>query len=405
MNELLTRSIEEGEVGYLSEMPRELMTERETETVSFVLDYTRKHGKTPSLHLIMETFETFIPFKFSASVFESEAPPLSRVFEEAIQNKLLRATERKLRVVKETMADSGIVPLEELAEIEKLHTLTLGVSRYSTFDRDLYFRRLAMNIPFKLINAHIGGISNGDFMLIIGRLGTGKSTIAQHIAKAIWLEGKRILFISAEMLGLDVFSRIDAMVGRFNPLELRKGKTPLMADVLEKVHAKVAGEEGEIIIPKSRLMSPQQIAAFAKNLDVDLIIVDGAYLLQPSEGRFTSKWEKVATVSNELKQIALELDLPLIATAQIKRGASGEDGYTPEDIALSDALGQDSDFVLAVFPNPTEKEELELQLIKNRYGSNCATKVRIEFETMSVIDESFKPTVKEEIEDWRDWVR
>ena len=405
MIELLTRSIEEKEIGYLGEMPKELMTEREIETVDFILSYTRKHGTTPSLFVVMEEFETFIPFKFSASVFESEPAPLSHVFEQAIKDKLLRATERKLRTVRETMADSGTVPLEELAEIEKLHTLTLGVARYSTFDRDLYFRRLAMNIPFKLINSHIGGISNGDFMLIIGRLGTGKSTIAQHIAKAIWLEGKRILFISAEMLGLDVFSRIDAMVGRFNPLELRKGKTPLMADVLKKVHAKVAGEDGEIIIPKSRLMTPNQIAAFAKNLDVDLIIVDGAYLLQPSEGRFTSKWEKVATVSNELKQMALELDLPLIATAQIKRGASGDEGYSPEDIALSDALGQDSDFVLAVFPNPTMKEELELQLIKNRYGSNCATKVRIEFETMSVIDESFKPTVKEEIEDWRDWVR
>ena len=241
-------------------------------------------------------------------------------------------------------------------------------------------------------------------MLIVGRLGTGKSTVAQHIAKTIWLEGKRILFVSAEMLSLDVFSRIDAMVGRFNPLDLRKGRSSELEGILGKVLKKVKGERGEIIIPRSRLLSPSQIAAFAKNLDVDLIIVDGAYLLKPSDGHYSSKWEKVATVSNELKQIALDLDLPLIATAQIKRGATTDGDYTPEDIALSDALGQDSDFVLAIKQNAVMKEKAELQLIKNRYGSLCTTLIRIDFDTMELIDETFSAEkAKEKAEDWKKW--
>lgn len=406
MNELFTRCLEENDVKWLGDFPEELMEEAEKEINGFILEYTREYGKTPSRKRIMDKFEAFIPFKFEATTWEKEEAPIGDIAGQTLNRKLLDMTGRKMREASRAISHEGKVPLEIFAEIEKIHTMSLGVVRYSKFDRSLYFRRSVLNIPFKLINNHIGGLSNGDFLLIVGRLGTGKSTVAQHIAKTVWEEGKRILFVSAEMLSLDVFSRIDAMVGRFNPLDLRKGKSAELDGILGRVLKKVKEEAGEIIIPRSRLLSPNQIAAFAKNLDVDLIIVDGAYLLKPSDGHYSSKWEKVATVSNELKQIALDLDLPLIATAQIKRGASSDEAYTPEDIALSDALGQDSDFVLAIQQNKVIKERAELQLIKNRYGSNCSTQIRIDFETMELIDETIAGKIgAEEAEKWEDWAR
>ena len=408
MNQIITRSILENNVSHLAEFPRELMYESEAEIVDFILKFNREYGKAPSRKRVMEKFDSFLPYIFESSTWEEDPPPIGDVFQQSLERKLLSISSRKLREAETVMNRDGVVPLELLSEIEKIHTMSLGVTRYSAFDRELYFRRRALDIPFKLINRHIGGLSNGDYMLVIGRLGTGKSTIAQYVAKTLWEAGKRILFVSAEMLSLDVFSRIDAMVGKFNPLELRKGKTKLMADVLTGVEKTVEKEKaGEIIVPRSRLISPQQIASFAKNLDVDLIIVDGAYLLRPSTGKFSSKWEKVATVSNELKQISLDLDLPMIATAQIKRGADGSgDGYTPEDIAFSDALGQDSDFVLAVHPNATMKSRAELQLIKNRYGSLCTTQINIDFDTMTITDETIDGAVDaEEKEDWTKWAR
>ena len=404
MNELFTKTLKEKDTSFLGDFPDELMNEPEAEIAGFILEYTRKHGTVPSKKRLMDDFETFLPFKFESTTWEKEEPPISDIFEQTIQRKLIDLTSSKMREANRIILHDGKVPLEIFQEIQKIHTMSLGVIKYSKFDRELYFRRSVLNIPFRLINNHVGGLSNGDFLLIVGRLGTGKSTVAQHIAKTIWLEGKRILFVSAEMLSLDVFSRIDAMVGRFNPLELRKGKTDEISGVLGSVLKKVKAEKGEIIIPRSRLLSPSQIASFAKNLDVDLIIVDGAYLLKPSDGKYTSKWEKVATVSNELKQIALDLDLPLIATAQIKRGATTDEDYTPEDIALSDALGQDSDFVLAIKQNKVMKEKAELQLIKNRYGSLCTTLIRIDFDTMELIDETLSAAKMEaEKEDWKEW--
>jgi len=405
VNQLITMVLEQDEAKWLAQFPEELMTSGGKEIADYILAHRRTYGEMPSLKRVMERHEGFIPFSFSPTRWETEEPDIAVVFDDTVKRKLLELSERKLKEAQHAIAHSGEVPLETIAEIEKIHTLSLGVHRYSKFDRDLYFRRTVMRLPFRIIDREIGGLSNGDFMLIVGRLGTGKSTIAQHIAKFVWEKGQKILFVSAEMLGLDVFSRIDAMVGKFNPLDLRRGSKADMKPVLGKVLEKVTGRPGEIIIPRSRLLTPLQIATFAKNLDVNLIIVDGAYLLNPSSGRFTSKWEKVATVSNELKQTALDLDIPMIATAQIKRGADGSDGYTPEDIALSDALGQDADFVLAAWPNPTMKARLELQLIKNRYGSECATQIHIDYETMEIVEESIKgrvgaPKEPVSVEEW-----
>jgi replicative DNA helicase len=241
-------------------------------------------------------------------------------------------------------------------------------------------------------------------MLVAGRLGTGKSTIVQAITKHFWEQGLKILFVSAEMLPADVFARIDAMIGAFNPLDLRKPKTTTMEGLLDAVHSVVSEEDGEIVVPKSRMMTPASIGTFARNLGADLIIVDGAYLLRPSSGHFSSKWERVATVSNELKQLALDLEVPMIGTVQIKRGAGGKDTYDPEDIALSDALGQDADFVLAINPSSVVEGSSELQLIKNRFGSTCTTRISTDFSTMKITETSL-PKVGADEEDWKSWVK
>jgi archaellum biogenesis ATPase FlaH len=406
MYELVTRAVEEDRASVLAEVPVELMRPEEKDVVAFVLQYVGEFGKPPSLRRLMEKFESFIPFKFMASTWEEEPAPIEDVAQLTIKRKLVDISRVKLNEALRIIEAEGACPLDVLSEVERIHTMAEGVHAYSTFDRDAYFRRDTLALPFTLINNHIGGIAGGDFMLLVGRLGTGKSTIAQHITKSLWERGRTVLYVSAEMPGADVFSRIDAMVGKFNPLALRSGATTAMKEMLGRVLAKVSDEPGEVIIPKSRLISPQQIGAFAKNLMVDLIIVDGAYLLQPNDGvRITSKWEKVSTVSNELKQMALDLGIPIIATAQIKRGVSAAEEYTPEDIALSDALGQDADFVIAMKQNPVMKERLELQLIKNRYGSNCATQVAIDWDAMTVIDETIEGSMDEEAEKetWRAW--
>lgn len=390
MNEIITRAIEDLNVEILAQLPNEILTDEEKDLIVGVQEYQRKHGSPASLKWVLKNHDWFIPFKFTPTPTEPTPAPITAVLEDEIQRRLLVLTETKLREIQNEMNLTGKVPLGKIKEIETLNVLTTGANKFSTFDRKKYFRRGVVHLPFKVIDSAMGGLANGDFLLLIGRLGTGKSTLAQHIAKVFWDEGKRVVFVSAEMLAEDVFAKLDAMVEGFNPNDLRKGSNPTIMKTLDSASLKAKSGSGEIIIPKQRIIEPARIGAFAKSINADAIFVDGVYLLNPSIGHVSSKWERVAAVSNELKQVALDLELPLIGTTQIKRGASGSDGFDPEDISYSDALGQDADFIIANHPSKLIENQFELQLIKNRYGPNCATNVTIDFDSMT-FEDSYSP--------------
>ena len=119
-------------------------------------------------------------------------------------------------------------------------------------------------------------------------------------------------------------------------------------------------------------------------LEVDVIVIDGIYLMRPDR-HVQSKWERVADISNSLKQGALELGIPILGITQLKRLA----GKRPdvEDIAYSDALGQDADIILSVVPEEEKRENIVLELIKNRFGdATIGTAITINWDKMTLID-------------------
>ena len=117
-------------------------------------------------------------------------------------------------------------------------------------------------------------------------------------------------------------------------------------------------------------------------LAVDIIIIDGVHLMRP-ERKFMARWERVAEVSNTLKQGALELGIPILGVSQVKR-IGGKTRLDVEDIAYSDALGQDADVVLGIMQEE-EKDRITLELIKNRFGTALlGVSIRIDWKTMTL---------------------
>jgi replicative DNA helicase len=284
------------------------------------------------------------------------------------------------------MREADDVPLDKLVEMMMTIGGSTGLTRYSTFDRERYFRSGNLKIGIPIIDRVTGGVAKGEFMIVAGRLGTGKSTTVQWIMKRWWEDNKKILLISKEMLPVDVFSRIDGMVGRFNPLRIRTDHKEDVMPMLRVVTGIVSSRKGEIYVPSQQVASPAQIGALAQNLEIDAIVIDGLYLLRP-DGAYSQKWEKVAAISNAVKQMALDLQLPIIGTTQIKR-VGAKDEFDPEDLAYSDALGQDADFVVALSPSKAVKSRIEAQLIKTRYGPNVASVLYIDWDSMNIVDES-----------------
>lgn len=386
MIDLITASILEGNDAHLQQVPRELLDQTEQDLLQYVFTFQGRYDALPTLPDLQKKFSWFAPF-----VWSGQRPPLLKIYDDCIERKLMIYTRRLLTEVSAEMSDSGTVNLGKIGEIQRLHALSDGIDSYTTFDRRQYFRRSRFDFPLQQINSAMGGIANGDYALVIGRLGTGKSMLTQYCAKSFFEQGMRVLYASGEMPGVDVFSRIDGMVGHFSPRDFREGRTKVVDDNINKVQKIITSMKGagEIFVPRRRIVTPTQVMSTAMNLKVDLVFIDGVYLMQPSAGQMRDRYQNLAAISNELKQMALETDIPIIGTAQIKRGADRDvqGNYTTEAVAGTDDFGRDVDFLVAIDPDPIMQSLIQVQLIKNRYGPNITSLMEIDYDTMTITDQ------------------
>jgi len=380
MNMLITAAIKEEDVQILNDFSEDLMNDFERAIVLWVAEYSRMYGQIPSLSRLEREFPHFVPL--------NSLDPIHDIFDRAVlEKKRLAATNMAAILMESLRDDSAYDPTEDIALTSRiLNVAQTGLIKYSAFDRREYFKpRTPLMFHFPIIDRVTGGLLNGDLCYLVGRLGVGKSTTAQWIVHKWWASGKRLLFVSAEMLPIDVLMRLDAMAGKFNPRKLRMStRTIALEKQVEVVSHMAASADGEIIFPKKRLSTPSAIISIALQLEVDAVIIDGVYLIRPDRP-LQSKWERVAEVSNSLKQGALELGIPVLGISQLRRMA-GKSTIEVEDIAYSDALGQDSDIVLAIAPTD-DKDKVTLELIKNRFGDAViGTSITIDWDRMTLID-------------------
>jgi len=386
VNELITAAIREEDVQVLNDFPQELMNDWEKDICLWIADYMRKYSKMPTLTRLQKEFVDFLPLK--------SVDPLLDIFDrEVLEKKRLLAT-NMVATLSEALREPRFDPAGAIADVHRtLSVSQTGLIKYSTFDREEYFKpRTPLMFHFPLIDKVTGGLLNGDLGYIVGRLGTGKSTTAQWVTHQWWKDGKRMLFISGEMMPIDVLMRLDAMVGGFNPRELRMStKTLGLQKKVQIVSHVAAASKGEIIFPKNRMMTPSAVIGAATQLEVDAVIIDGVYLMRTD--RFVaSKWERVAEISNHLKQGALSLGIPFLGITQLRR-LGGKEKVEVEDIAYSDALGQDADVVLSITPTDVPNQ-IELELIKNRFGdATIGTQLTIDWDHMRILDGGAAPVL------------
>lgn len=389
MNLLITLCLQFGDIKPLMDLPRELLSATEAEIINFITAFYAKYKKIVSLERLGKEFPYFLP----TIVKDPDSYVLEDVLDQVKRSKLAHKWEYTLQNLAASVREDGKdLPVGELSNLLKLTAMTTGIESYSTFDRGEYFRKPGLNTGLKMIDIATGGISGGEVMVIAGRLGNKKTTLSLFVAHSWWKQGKRILFASMEMAPSDIFSRLDGIVGRFNPMIIRGERTKEVDDALDRTSSLVrvtsAEHHGEIFIPKTKLKTPAEVFAMAQYLAIDGIIIDGLYLMHPNEGHFGSKWERVSEISNQINEGAKDVNIPTLALTQIKRVGGRKDMYDPEDIAYSDSIGQDADFILVSNPSVLDKNKIELQLVKNRFGKEISTICAIDFDKMSLVEES-----------------
>ena len=223
------------------------------------------------------------------------------------------------------------------------------------------------------------GLQPSDFIIIAGRPGMGKTAFMLSAAKnAAQTHKKHVAIFSLEMSNEQLVQRLIAQETGIDSQRLRTGK--LSEDEWSLfTHAIEVLSDTRIFLDDTPALTPLQLRTKSRRLHLeyglDLIIVD--YLqLMASGTRSENRVQEVSYISRNLKILARELNVPVLAAAQLSRAVEQRADKEPQlsDLRESGSLEQDSDIVMFIHrPEVYEKDTLkqniaQIKISKHRNG-------------------------------------
>lgn len=232
------------------------------------------------------------------------------------------------------------------------------------------------------------GFQPGELTIIAARPSMGKTAFSLNIALACGLKEKRsVAYFSLEMGKEQLMMRLLAGESKINMSDLRVGH---VQDKLwpKLISAAAQLSESKIFIDDSAGVSPFEIRAKCRRMKakygLDIIMIDYLQLMSLKQ-RVESREREVSEISKLLKSIAKELQVPVIALAQLNRGVEGRSDRRPmlSDLRESGSIEQDADVIMMLYredyydrDNPEIKGVAEVIVGKQRNGPTGTVKLR-----------------------------
>ena len=236
---------------------------------------------------------------------------------------------------------------------------------------------------FSDLDRNTGGWQRSDLVIIAARPGMGKTAFALNCVINSVKAGKHTVIFTLEMSKTQLMERIISSEARIDSSKMRKGdlneeeQDRLMHGIrgIGTMPAMLGIDETPSI---SLLELRSRCRRFKKEYGLDLIVIDYLQLMGPSgTKKYESREREISEISGGLKALAKELNVPVIALAQLNRGVEGRPDKVPKlsDLRESGSMEQDADMILFLYrdeyynPNSEDAGKAMLRIAKNRHGS------------------------------------
>uniref|UniRef100_A0A6M3J3I0 DNA 5'-3' helicase n=1 Tax=viral metagenome TaxID=1070528 RepID=A0A6M3J3I0_9ZZZZ len=249
---------------------------------------------------------------------------------------------------------------------------------------------------FTQIDRITSGWQNSDLIIIAGRPSMGKTAFALNIARNLAIDhSKSVAIFSLEMSTHQLTNRLIISESGIEGDIVRSGQ--LSDEKFEYLQNKTRNiEAAPLYIDDTAAISIMELRAKSRRLrmkhGIELIIVDYLQLIRPDKSNRASREQEVSSITQSLKAIAKELDIPVIALSQLNRSIETRGGNKrPQlsDLRESGAIEQEADIVIFIHRPErygiTEDEEgyslrglAEIIIAKHRNGSVGDVDMRFE---------------------------
>ncbi|MBP5204079.1 replicative DNA helicase [bacterium] len=275
-------------------------------------------------------------------------------FEETIPfDDVMDKAEKEIFDIAQTGTKSNFVPIKDLIKgaYERAENADKG---------DSY---LGISTGFKDLDDLLGGFQRSDLVILAARPSVGKTSLALDMMRYAALhEKKTVAFFSLEMSNEQIMDRLLGMTSGIPFWEIRTGK------LTDQKFMKLADTMGELAdanmyIDDSAGQHINAIRTKARQLamehGLDIIFVDYLQLVHGSNKE--SRTLEVGEISQGLKNIAKELNVPVIALSQLSRAIEQRQGRRPQlsDLRESGSIEQDADVVMFIDREETWNPETE----------------------------------------------
>ncbi len=223
--------------------------------------------------------------------------------------------------------------------------------------------------PWQPLQEATGGMEKDDFIVIYGRPKSMKSWVLAALIAWCWQQGKRLLIYTKEMTADNVFMRVAAIIAGVRYHELRRAKLSpyeegAVYDVLKVMRAVRHNQPTVCLSGQDTGEGGDTVPWLRSKIEEhrpDICFIDGMYLMTDIRGSSKQKDNfRVQNISRDLRRTVLDTGIPIICTIQANRDAAKNKEANLDEIAFSDAIGQDATLAMRVI---NEKNQPTLALM------------------------------------------
>jgi replicative DNA helicase len=257
-------------------------------------------------------------------------------------DELLNEAERKIAEVQQRGSTATLYRLEDVI-----------IQTYDRIDARATGDRSATGLMthFTDLDEITAGLQNSEFIIVAARPSVGKTSFSLGLVRNICVEEKvPVFFVSLEQSRYELAERLLCCQARVDSHKLRKGA--LGAEDMERlIEAGGVLRNAKLFIDDAPGQNMLRITANSRRLKqrqgLKLVVIDYLQLIE-AENRRDPRQEQVAQISRRLKGLAKELEVPVIALAQVNRASEDRQDHRPRlaDLRESGSLEQDADTVM-----------------------------------------------------------
>lgn len=247
-----------------------------------------------------------------------------------------------------------------------------------------------MGIPTGIthLDYMIKGLIKETLTTLIATTGVGKTWFLILVGAYAQLNGYKVVCFITEMSADLMRDRFEAMLfgmmyGNFNYSKFKSGS---LDPETESMYFEFLEEDLPRLEPLvlETATGVSSVVSVIEQEKPDLVLVDGAYLMEDEQGA-KDDWLRVTHITRDLKRIAKNWHIPILINTQADQNTSKKTGPSLGDIKYSQAIGQDSDNILALFRDEVmiNDNEMGVRVLKQREGVLGKAIINWDFDTMN----------------------